>query len=104
MTDFSSQQRQLVALVADLESRRQRLAQHGRDGVPADFADQASARENDEVVASLARQVDEELSQARAALARLDAGTYGRCARCGDDIAPARLAAVPFATMCAGCA
>ncbi|MGE0861488.1 MAG: TraR/DksA family transcriptional regulator [Gammaproteobacteria bacterium] len=104
MTDFSSQQRQLQALVADLEARQRRLAQHGREGVPADFADQASARENDEVVASLARQVDEELAQARAALARLDAGTYGRCVRCGQGIAPARLAAVPFATMCAGCA
>ncbi len=95
MTDFSSQQGQLQALVADLEARQQRLKQHGREGVPADFADQASARENDEVVASLARQVDEELAQARAALARIDAGTYGRCVRCGEDIAPARLAAAP---------
>lgn len=34
------------------------------------------------------------------ALARLDAGTYGICERCGRPIAPERLEALPFATLC----
>ncbi len=35
-----------------------------------------------------------------AALARLDAGTYGRCAVGGEPIPEARLAAVPWAATC----
>jgi RNA polymerase-binding transcription factor len=38
------------------------------------------------------------------ALARVAAGTYGRCESCGDPIAPERLAARPAATTCIRCA
>ncbi len=38
------------------------------------------------------------------ALARLDAGTYGVCARCGDDIPLERLRIRPTATTCVPCA
>jgi RNA polymerase-binding transcription factor DksA len=39
-----------------------------------------------------------------AALLRVDAGEYGRCVRCGEPIAPERLAALPGATLCVTCA
>ncbi len=38
------------------------------------------------------------------ALARLDAGTYGACAVCGEDIAPRRLALDPSVPTCLACA
>ena len=38
------------------------------------------------------------------ALARLNAGTYGSCERCGGTIAPERLAALPDTTVCVQCA
>jgi RNA polymerase-binding protein DksA len=38
-----------------------------------------------------------------AALARIDAGTYGRCLRCGSAIAEERLEAVPYAELCIEC-
>jgi len=38
------------------------------------------------------------------ALRRLDEGGYGRCARCGHPIAAERLAALPSARVCVGCA
>ena len=38
------------------------------------------------------------------AVARLDDGTYGTCARCGEPIAAGRLEARPTATTCVGCA
>jgi DnaK suppressor protein len=51
------------------------------------------------------------LDQARAhlvdldnAVARLDDGSYGRCVRCGEPIAPARLAARPASVTCVACA
>ena len=37
------------------------------------------------------------------ALARLDAGTFGACLRCGRPIAPARLEALPWAAHCIEC-
>jgi RNA polymerase-binding protein DksA len=38
------------------------------------------------------------------ALARLDDGSYGKCAQCGQKIASERLAAVPYAVLCIQCA
>jgi DnaK suppressor protein len=47
-----------------------------------------------------------EVSQARVARAldKLDEGTYGRCDRCGHEIAPARLQAAPESVLCIACA
>ncbi|PCN48716.1 molecular chaperone DnaK [Curtobacterium sp. 'Ferrero'] len=42
----------------------------------------------------------ERIRQVDAALARLDAGTYGSCAVGGEPIPEARLAAVPWAATC----
>jgi DnaK suppressor protein len=55
-------------------------------------------------VTELLRTTRVELAALDAAMARLEAGTYGRCLRCGRDIAPARLAARPAATTCIDCA
>jgi RNA polymerase-binding protein DksA len=43
------------------------------------------------------------LAQVEAALARLDAGTYGACANCGRPIAPERVEAIPWAAYCIDC-
>jgi DnaK suppressor protein len=40
-----------------------------------------------------------DLQQVEAALARLDAGTYGLCQACGRPINPARLEALPWASL-----
>ncbi|MEQ8232789.1 MAG: TraR/DksA C4-type zinc finger protein [Gammaproteobacteria bacterium] len=104
MTDSDQQRTRLETLREELRERRERLAAHGRDGVPADFEEQVTARENDDVVASLKVQVDGELRQVEAALQRLDSGDYGRCTRCGEDIDPARLDVLPWAMHCSACA
>jgi RNA polymerase-binding transcription factor DksA len=57
--------------------------------------------------AQLAALVDttrQHLRDLDAALARVDAGDYGRCTRCGGPIASERLAALPTATLCVTCA
>ena len=43
------------------------------------------------------------LDAVEAALARLDAGTFGTCIRCGRPIAPERLEALPWAAHCIDC-
>ena len=45
----------------------------------------------------------QQLELVEAALARLDAGTYGACLRCGQPIAPERLEALPWAAYCISC-
>lgn len=55
-------------------------------------------------VAALADQARDQLAQVDAALRRLAEGSYGRCERCGGQIAPARLEARPSARTCIACA
>ena len=43
------------------------------------------------------------LDEIDAALARIDAGTYGICTNCGEEIPPARLEAYPWASLCIDC-
>src|SRR5215213_2624837 len=45
-----------------------------------------------------------ELAQVEAALRKIDDGTYGICASCGNLIAPERLEAIPWASACIDCA
>ena len=44
------------------------------------------------------------LQDIEGALDRLDAGEYGECERCGEEIGAARLKALPTATLCIECA
>jgi len=44
------------------------------------------------------------LDEIDAALARIEAGTYGTCTNCGKEIAVARLEAYPWASLCIDCA
>jgi len=48
--------------------------------------------------------VEHELADIDHALARIDAGTYGICERCGEKISVPRLEARPTATLCIDCA
>lgn len=47
--------------------------------------------------------VDALLDEVEQSLARLDAGTYGRCGECGELIDDARLAELPTARTCGTC-
>ena len=52
---------------------------------------------------ALRDRAEQQLALVDAALARLDAGTFGACLRCGRPIAPARLEALPWAAHCIDC-
>ena len=55
-------------------------------------------------VEALVRQAEHRLAEIDAALGRLEAGSYGTCARCGRAIPAERLEARPTAGTCVGCA
>jgi DnaK suppressor protein len=65
------------------------------DESDASVADQAKDAGFDESTRDF-----EELEQVRDALARLDAGTFGKCTICGREIEKARLEAIPWTPYC----
>jgi RNA polymerase-binding transcription factor DksA len=69
-----------------------------------DWEELAVEREGDEVLEATGNAGLLEIAQIRSALARIAAGTYGTCVRCGDAIAPSRLDAVPWTPFCRSCA
>lgn len=98
---------QLLAKLDDLVRRGGAIATHLRqqDGRnEADFEDRAQITANDEVLEQLDDSGRAEVGAIRAALDRLDAGTYGVCVSCGGAIAPGRLAVLPEVARCAACA
>ena len=60
------------------------------------------ASDRDYAIGSLERNFSR-LREVGEALRRLDAGTFGVCASCEEDISPKRLAAVPSAPFCIVC-
>ncbi len=52
---------------------------------------------------ALRRNLERLLEQVEDALHRLDEGKYGICKDCGEEISPARLEAIPYATLCIKC-
>lgn len=67
---------------------------------PADISTESDEREK---VASLITRETLSLNELDAALERIRDASYGKCDTCGGDIPPARLQALPFATLCVKC-
>jgi len=69
-----------------------------------DLADRASA-ETDHALELRTRDRERKLvKKINSALRRIDEGEYGYCLKCGEDIAPARLAHSPSVPTCIECA
>ena len=95
----------MLALQAKLKRRLKAIDRDIRHpGMSADWSEQATERENDEVLESLGNASEMELAQIEAALKRLDAGDYFTCRVCGEQIPMARLNLLPFTTTCVSCA
>ena len=69
----------------------------------ADAASEVGGEGEDEAQLSAVDAVDGLLDEVELALARLDDGTYGRCATCGSPIADAELAGDPLMRACRPC-
>jgi DnaK suppressor protein len=57
----------------------------------------------EDIEIALLQMKSETLNRVNEALGRLEAGSYGFCYECGDEIAEARLRALPFALRCKDC-
>lgn len=72
--------------------------------VPVHPADLGTDTYEQEVATDLLDNERQKLVAVRAALDRIEQGTYGKCERCDRDISRERLEAVPYATLCIECA
>ena len=101
-TDLDQFRGVLTARVAELE----RVTRH-RDGITVErSADEVEetqlAAQRLLAVSNLDREF-KQLRDARAALHRIEEGSFGTCLECDEDIHPKRIAAVPWATFCIRC-
>ena len=93
-----------ASLVSDIDAlqieNENQETDYGVSNHPGDDATEVFLRERN---LTLRENSDDMLAQVDAALARLDKGIYGICQRCGKQINPERLEALPSAAYCITC-
>jgi RNA polymerase-binding transcription factor DksA len=104
MTNTDELRTRLQARLKELGAEVERLETESAQPLDADWSEQANQIEDLETSEGLEQVRLEEAREIRAALQRIADGTYGTCASCGAEIAPARLKALPTATLCINCA
>lgn len=96
----------LVSRGSELAERVRRVQAdlgRAREPLPRDSADAAIVMENDDVLRAIEFTATQEMRHIARALERMDAGQFGICESCGQEIGNARLELVPFATRCSAC-
>ena len=92
-----------VTLADDIQTEENKLQQFQFVEENPDQFDLANKRQQQELVVHQLNHMNQHLRQVQAALKRLGEGLYGICARCGNDINPERLKAIPYTTLCVNC-
>ena len=78
-------------------------AEGGKDRDVLDQGESSEVDIQEDIEFALIQMKSETLTKVDAALRRLEEGSYGDCFECGDEIAEARLRALPFAVRCKDC-
>jgi RNA polymerase-binding transcription factor DksA len=72
--------------------------------VPLHMADVGTENYDQEFTLGLIENEQTTLDEVQSALARIEAGSFGRCVECAEPIAKARLQALPYTRHCIACA
>lgn len=94
----------LLDLQSSLSSRIDAIKRDFSEGRSADFSEQATEQENEEVLVQLKVEAEEELRLVNIALEKIANGGYGECEKCTEEIARARLEVIPYTKYCINCA
>lgn len=103
MTDVNHHKDTLITRRAEIVDMLERIEDRLDDPKDPDVEERATEREEDEVLETQGNAGLKELQAIDAALGRIEAGTYGICFNCKEEISEARLEAVPYATKCRNC-
>jgi len=104
MTDLSKRRAALEARLQELDDRIHQIDEELDSHSSKDWEEMATEREEDEVLEGMGLSAQAEMRMIKAALARMDAGEYGECVECGDDISEERLDVLPYTPFCRVCA
>jgi RNA polymerase-binding transcription factor DksA len=104
MSDLAGRRRQLEDRILTLDVRLHDIEDELESHQSKDWEELASEREGDEVLESLGESGKAEIVRIRAALKRIEDGSYGTCATCGSEISQERLDLVPWTPFCKTCA
>jgi RNA polymerase-binding transcription factor DksA len=104
MTSLKQRKAQLEGRLQELESRLHTIDEELEEHNNPDVEDHATEVETDEVLERMGIAGQTEMRMIQAALDRIAAGSYGICARCGEDISEERLDVLPYTPICKDCA
>lgn len=96
-TELERRLTELTKDIAGIDAELQRA-------LSADWGEQATQLEGQDPLEGIEKSKLQEVRQIRTALKRLADGSYGVCAKCGGQIDPRRLEALPTAIHCIACA
>ena len=111
MLDRAMLERLRGALTQQQADLHREIAAYGADpgsddvtfDADAGFSDRSHSTEERARVIAVVRALRSNLHDVDRALAKMHAGTYGTCERCGRPIAEERLDAIPWALLCIDC-
>lgn len=104
MEALTKRKKQLLTRLSELDHRLHVIDDELDATQTRDWEELAVEREGDEVLEGIGQSGLAEIQRIRAALERIEDGSYGYCVTCGDVIAPERLDLVPATPFCSGCA
>ncbi|MBW6417397.1 TraR/DksA C4-type zinc finger protein [Celeribacter sp. PS-C1] len=104
MNTIEKRRAQLLDRKAELTERLQEIDAELDSHQSKDWEELATEREGDEVLEGMGASGKAEIAMINAALARMDAGEYGFCAVCGEEISSERLDVLPYTPVCRDCA
>ena len=91
-------------LMGDVQGRMRDVRADGtKDREVYDQGESSEVDIQEDIEFALIQMKSETLNKINEALRRLDEHTYGNCFECGEEIAHARLRALPFAVRCKDC-
>lgn len=86
------------------QSRASRPIENRREGSPFGKREEEATETTElENRIALEKRILDQIAEVGHALSKFENGTYGLCESCGQPIAPARLEALPQATLCMNC-
>lgn len=104
MTSTKQRKATLMARMKELDGRLHEIDDELESHNSRDWEELAAEREEDEVLEGMGLSGLEEMRAITAALKRMDAGEYGACVSCGEQVTAERLDVLPFTPFCRKCA
>ena len=104
MIDLEKRRESMLKRLSALDEKLHEIEHELESHNTRDWEEAAVEREGDEVLEGVGLAGQKEIRMIKAALERMDAGEYGYCVKCGNEISEDRLEVLPCTPFCRSCA